>query len=60
MRRIEELGNDIRHQLITDLLEVSCFSIALDESTDICDVAQLCIWVRFPKDDSFREELLCL
>ncbi|XP_063610390.1 general transcription factor II-I repeat domain-containing protein 2A-like [Penaeus indicus] len=44
MRRTEEIGNDIRRQLIADLSAVPCFSIALDESTDICDVAQLCVW----------------
>ena len=59
-RRIEQIGNDIRGQLNADVSAAPCFSIALDESTDICDVAQLCVWVRFPKEDSFREELLCL
>ena len=39
---------------------VPCFSIALDESTDVNDVAQLCVWVLFPQNESFREELLCL
>ncbi len=60
MRRVEELGKDIRGQLIADLSAAPCFSIALDESTDVCDVAQVCVWARFPKEDSFREELLCL
>lgn len=36
------------------------FSIAVDENTDVTDVAQLCVWVRFPKEDFFREVLLYL
>lgn len=58
IRRIEEIGDDIRGQLITDLSASPCFSIAVDESTDICDVAQLCVWVQFPKEDSFQELLV--
>lgn len=36
------------------------FLLAVDESKDVTDVTQLCVWVRFPKSDSFFEELLCL
>lgn len=60
MRRIEDIGKDVSDQLTADLSAAPCFSIAVDESTDVTDVAQLCVWVRFPKENSFREEMLCL
>ncbi len=60
MRRMEDIGKDIRDQLLADLRAAPCFSIAVDESTDVTDVAQLCLWVRFPKENSFQEEMLCL
>lgn len=57
---MEDIGKDIRDQLLADLHETPCFSTAVDESTDVTDVAQLCVWVRFPKENSFQEEMLCL
>uniref|UniRef100_H2ZW76 DUF4371 domain-containing protein n=1 Tax=Latimeria chalumnae TaxID=7897 RepID=H2ZW76_LATCH len=60
MRRVEEIGKDIRQQLMADLSAAPCFSLALDESTDISDFSQLCVWIRFPKKELFCEELLCL
>jgi len=59
-RRVEVLAKDIRQQLTEDMLAAPCFSLALDESTDVCDIAQLCVWARFPKEETFREEVLCL
>lgn len=59
-RRIEDIGADVSAQLIEDVSAAPCFSIAVDESTDVVDIAQLCVWVRFPKDNYFREEMLCL
>ncbi|MBN3315765.1 GT2D2 protein, partial [Atractosteus spatula] len=52
MRRVEDIGKIISNQLIADLSAASCFSITLDESA-------LCVG-QLPKDDSFREEMLCL
>uniref|UniRef100_H3ANB4 Uncharacterized protein n=1 Tax=Latimeria chalumnae TaxID=7897 RepID=H3ANB4_LATCH len=60
MRRVEEIGKDIQQQLIADLSAAFCFSLALDESTDISDFSQLCVWIRFPQKELFCEELLCL
>lgn len=34
--------------------------LSVDESTDVVDIVQLCIWVRFPKENAFQEEMLCL
>ena len=60
MRRIKNIGKDVSDQLRADLSAAPCFSIAVDGSTDVTDVAQLCVWVRFPKENLFREEMLCL
>ncbi len=60
MRRIENIGKDVSDQLCADVSAAPFFSIAVDESTDLTDVAQLCVWVRFPKEQSFQEEMLCL
>ncbi|MGH0119894.1 UNVERIFIED_CONTAM: hypothetical protein FKN15_059822 [Acipenser sinensis] len=58
-KRCEDHGSDIFEQLITDLNEAPCFNIALDETTDVRNIAQLLVWVCFPKqsDGVFREEL---
>ncbi|MGH0166574.1 UNVERIFIED_CONTAM: hypothetical protein FKN15_051007 [Acipenser sinensis] len=60
-RQCGDLGSDVSEQLITDLNEAPCFSIALDETTDVRNIAQRLVWVRFPKqsDGVFREEMLC-
>uniref|UniRef100_H3AR21 SPIN-DOC-like zinc-finger domain-containing protein n=1 Tax=Latimeria chalumnae TaxID=7897 RepID=H3AR21_LATCH len=60
MRRVEEIGKDIRQQLMADLSAAPCFSLALNESTDISDFSQLCVWICFPKKELFCKELLCL
>ncbi len=46
MRRIENIGKDVSDQLCAYVSAAPCFSIAVDESTDLTDVAQLCVWVR--------------
>lgn len=51
MKWMEDKGNDIIDQLLADLSAVPCFSIAVDESMELTDVAQLWVWVRFPKED---------
>lgn len=47
------------HQRDTDACE--CFSLQFDESTDMVDVAQLCVFIRmFFGDVSAKEELLTI
>ncbi len=48
MRRIENIGKDVSDQLCADVSAAPYFSIAVDESTDLTDVAQLCVWVKVP------------
>jgi hypothetical protein len=45
--RIEEASRDIERQIKDDIGSCSYYSLALDESTDICDKAQLVIFIRF-------------
>jgi len=58
-RRIEDLSHDVCEQVKDRVHACSFFSLALDESADICDVAQLGIFVR-GIDDNFNvfEELI--
>lgn len=60
MRWIEDISKNISDQLLADLSAALCFSIAVDESTDVTGAAQLCVWLRFLKENSFQEEILCL
>lgn len=59
-RRVENISDDLFFKLIEDLKKTNHFSLALDESTDVSDTAQLMIWVRFFNGNSFVEELLAL
>ena len=46
--------------LLESLKKADVMSIAVDESTDKTDTAQLCIYIRFLDSKCFREELLSL
>jgi len=43
-----------------DLLKAKFFSLALDESTDISDISQMAVYVRYIWKSEFKEELLTL
>ena len=61
IRRVQLLATDVFEMLLEDLKKADVMSIAVDESTDKTDTAQLCIYVRFYFDGKcFREELLSL
>lgn len=59
-RRIEDISDQILLQLLTELRQAETFSICLDESTDVKDVAQLAIFVRFFNGQLFREAFLTI
>ena len=60
-RRIEEIGSHLVNKLKTIVADSVYFSLALDESTDVTDTAQLLIFIRtVSKDFVVHEELLGL
>ncbi|XP_071749950.1 general transcription factor II-I repeat domain-containing protein 2B-like [Lepeophtheirus salmonis] len=61
VKRVEDMGSDIAYQLNVKLSDIECYSLALDESTDIRDSAQLAVFIRaVDKDFNVAEELLDL
>lgn len=61
VRRIEMMANDIKTTLTDRMAGFESFSIALDESTDLSDTAQLAIFIRgVDKEFTVTEELLAL
>ena len=59
VRRIDAIAVNIQEQLLTASVSFQWFSIALDESTDIQDTAQLLIYLRgIDKNFEITEELL--
>ena len=42
-RWVEDIRKDIRDQLFADLRAATCFSIAVDESSDVTDFAQVAV-----------------
>lgn len=60
-RRTEMMNSDLVDQLNQDITNCICFSLQFDESTDIADISQLCIFVRMVfKDMLVKEELLTI
>lgn len=57
-QRSEAMAEDLTQQLWKDIADY-CFSLQLDESTDVSDTAQLCIFIRMVFTDmTAKEELL--
>ena len=52
-RHIAELSHDVSKQQMDRVYACSFFSLALDESDDMCDVVQLSIFIR-GSDDNFN------
>lgn len=60
-RRMQDLMKNINKQLLQHLKSCICFSLALDESCDIRDTAQLIFWIRLvSKDLEIYEEMLTI
>ncbi|XP_051259245.1 general transcription factor II-I repeat domain-containing protein 2-like [Dicentrarchus labrax] len=57
--RCEAMAEDVTQKLWRDIADCECFSLQLDESTDVSDTAQLCIFIRMVFTDMIaKEELL--
>jgi len=58
-RRIDDISNNLNSQVSNKTQEFISFSIALDESTDVCDTSQLLLFIRgVNKDLEISNELL--
>lgn len=58
-RRCEAMAEDLTQQMWKDIRDCECFSVQLDESTDVSDTAQMCIFIRMVFSDiTAKEELL--
>ena len=58
--RVLRMAQDVSLQLTTDLQKASCYSMCLDESTDINNHARLAIILRYAAGGAMRKELLKL
>ncbi|KAF2347686.1 protein of unknown function DUF4371 [Trinorchestia longiramus] len=57
--RIEDMSKDILAQVVADLISSPAkFSIQLDETTDVSNLSQLIVLVRYVKDDVINEDFL--
>ncbi len=54
-RRIEDMSNDIREQLIEFVKKSPYYALQLDESTDIAGQAELLTYVRYLRDKAIWE-----
>ena len=58
-RRYEAMSEDVTQQMGKNIEDCECFSLQLDESTDVSDTAQMCIFIRVVFSDIIaKEELL--
>lgn len=55
-RRCEAMAKNVTQKLWRDIADCECFSLQLDESTDVSDTAQLCIYIRMVFPDMIAEE----
>lgn len=55
-RRIEVMSQDIADKLKHDIMKCTYFSLQFDESTDMTDTAQLCIFIRMVFNDMLAKE----
>uniref|UniRef100_A0A8P4GAE8 DUF4371 domain-containing protein n=1 Tax=Dicentrarchus labrax TaxID=13489 RepID=A0A8P4GAE8_DICLA len=57
-RRISDMSNDIREQLISFIKKSPYYALQLDKSTDIAGQAQLLTYVRYLWDKTIEEDVL--
>ena len=59
--RIEDMYKDILAQVVADLISSPAkFSLQLDETTDVSNLSQLAVFVRYVKDDVIKEYFFIL
>ena len=57
-RRISQLSDDIKEEMIQETKRAGLFSIRLDESTDVQSCSQIRAFVRFVHDEDLKKEFL--
>jgi hypothetical protein len=57
-RRISDMASNVKEQLIEKVKASKYYSIQLDESTDVSNMAHLLTFIRFEDEESVKEELL--
>ena len=57
-RRIKEISQNIKEQVVDEIKKFPSFAIQLDESTDVSQYSQLLVFVRYVHEENFKEELL--
>ena len=57
-RRIEQMSEDVLSQTVLNITNFKLFAIQLDEATNIGNIAQLCVFVRYIKENAFENEFL--
>ncbi|XP_063872897.1 zinc finger BED domain-containing protein 5-like [Scylla paramamosain] len=57
-RRISQISDDIKEQVIQEIKRAGLFIIQLDESTDAQSCSQLLAFVRYVHDEDLKEEFL--
>ena len=57
-RRISQLSDDIKEEVIQEIKRAGLFSIQLDESTDVQFCSQILAFVRFVHDEDLKKEFL--
>ncbi|KAF2362566.1 protein of unknown function DUF4371, partial [Trinorchestia longiramus] len=57
-RRIDELSEDIKEQVLDKIKAFRFFAIQCDESTDVAYLCQLLVYSRFVDEGSVKEEIL--
>lgn len=58
-RRISQMSDDIKEQVVQEIKSAGLFSIQLSESTDIQPCTQLLAFVRYVHKDLKEEFLFC-
>ena len=56
--RIHEMSDNIKSKLLSKIDSSAVFALQLDESTDISNLSQLLIYVRYDADEKINEEFL--
>jgi hypothetical protein len=57
-RRIDDIANDIKKQVMTKVKDSPFFAIQCDETTDLAQCCQLLVYCRFMDEGTLNEEML--